>query len=127
MDEKIRTRVPLEFTGEAPAVKEKGGVLNKTLLEIEIEALPGDLPRHVEVRLETLDDVNKSIYVKDLALPKSVKVFLDAETVVVSVMPPRAEEEVVKVEAPADVSAVKVETEEKKAERAAEKSEKETE
>lgn len=54
MDEKITAHVPLEFTGESPAVKEFAGILNKTISEIEVEALPGDLPRHFEVDISIL-------------------------------------------------------------------------
>jgi large subunit ribosomal protein L25 len=120
MDEKIKTKVSLEFIGEAPAVKDKGGILNKAMSEIEVEALPADLPRHLELDLSSLDDIDKSIYVKDIKVPAGVKVLVDADTVVATVTPPVAEE--VKVtEEVVDVSAVKVEGEEKRAERAAEK------
>lgn len=125
MDEKLKAKVPLEFLGEAPAVKDKGGILNKAMLEIEVEALPADLPHRLSVDLTALDDLDKSVYVKDVKIPKGVEVLIDAETVVVTVTPPAPEEEKV-VEAPVDVSAVKVETEEKKTERETEKSAKET-
>ncbi|RJP45850.1 50S ribosomal protein L25 [Candidatus Parcubacteria bacterium] len=125
MDQKIKARVPLEFTGEAPAVKEKGGILNKSVTDIEVEALPANLPHRLTVHLGTLDDLNKSLYVKDIPAPPEVRLLVDSETVVVTVTPPTAEEE--KPEAPADVSAVKVETEEKKAERVAGKEEKKQE
>ena len=119
MDEKITASIPIEFTGESPAIKEKGGVLNKTLAAIEVEALPGDLPHSFSVDVGILADLDQSIYVRDLRIPDVVKVLIDPETVVVSVTPPVAEEV---VEAPVtDVSAIKVETEEKKAERTAEK------
>jgi len=36
LDEKVKVRVPIEFVGEAPATKEKNGILNKTMLDIEI-------------------------------------------------------------------------------------------
>src|SRR5690606_26337192 len=39
---KVQTHVPLEFTGEAPAVKSLGGTLMKVLHELEIEAMPKD-------------------------------------------------------------------------------------
>jgi len=120
MDEKIKTMVPLEFTGDAPAIKEKSAVLNKAMSEIEVEALPADLPHSIKVDLSVLDDLNKSIYVKDLKLPKGVVFLVDEETAVVTATPPAPEEVVVPV-AEVDVSSVKVETEEKKAERAAEK------
>lgn len=120
MDERIKTHVPLEFIGESLAVKEQGGILNKTLSEIEVEALPGDLPHHFEVDLGRLRELNESIYVKDLEIPQKVRVLVEPETVLVTVTPP-LEEEV--VEAPIDVGTVKVEAEEKVAERAKGKTE----
>ncbi len=121
MNEKMRTRVPVEFTGVAAAVKEKGAVVNKSMLEIEVEALPNDLPHRLTVDLSVLDDVNKSVYVRDLAVPKGVTIHADPDSAIVTALPPVKEEE--KVEAPVDVADVKVESEEKKAERAAEKTE----
>ncbi len=118
MDEKIKADVVLEFIGEAPAVKEKLGILNKSFSEIEVEALPGDLPHSLEVDLSSLVDLTVSIHVKDLKLPKGVKVLVDPETVIATVV--EVKEEVV---APVvvDVADVKVETDEKKAARDAEK------
>jgi large subunit ribosomal protein L25 len=118
MDEKVKAHIPIEIIGEAPAVKEKGGVLNRTLSDIEVEALPGDLPHNITVDIGVLIDLNQSIYIKDIQISKSVKVILDPDTVIVSVTPLK-EEEV--VSAPVDVADVKVEGEEKKAERDKEK------
>ena len=115
MDEKIKVHVPIEFVGEALAVKEKGGILNKTMSAIEVEALPANLPQRFTVDLTGLIDINQSIYVRDLTIPKNVTVQVASETVIVSITPPLKEEEV--APAPVDVTAVKVETEEKKAER----------
>ena len=115
MDEKIKAKIPVEFTGLAPAIKEYGGILNKTLTEIEVESLPADLPKEITVDTSGLSELNQSIYVKDLKFSPNIKVMVDPETVVVSVSPPLKEEEV----APPVVSVedVKVEGEEKKAER----------
>lgn len=120
MDEEIRAHIPLRFVGESLAVKERLGTLNKAMGEVEVEALPGNLPHDIEVDLSNLVDLNKSIHVRDLKVPEKVKVLLEPETVVATVVPLREEE--VK-EKPADVSEVKVEGEEKKVERAAEKEE----
>ncbi len=120
MDEKIKAKIPLEFVGESPAVKEKAAILNKAMTEIEVEALPADLPHRLSADLSKLLDLNQSVYVRDIAVPKGVEVLVDPETVVVTATPPAAEEKKVE-EVPVDVSAVKVETEEKKAERSAEK------
>ncbi len=120
MDEKIKTHVPLEFVGVAPAVKEKGGILTKAMHEIEVEALPGDLPHDIKVDISTLDDINKSIYVKDIAPIKGVELLADPETVIASITEKVAEEVAV---APPSVEDVVVETEEKKKERDATKAE----
>lgn len=119
MDEKIKAHVPVVLEGDAPAVKDKDAVLNQTVSELEVEALPGDLPASFSVSLAGLTELNQSMYVKDIAVPKGVKVLVDPETVVVTATK-KAEEEVV-VAPVADLSAVVVETEEKKTERAAAK------
>jgi len=124
MKEKISAKVPLEFIGEAPAIKAHAAVINKAMSEIEVEALPNDLPHSITVDLSALDELEKSIYVKDLVCPKGVKFLIEDDAAVATAMPPAKEEEVVPA-AVVDVSAVKVETEEKKAERDAEKAPKE--
>lgn len=125
MDEKITAHVPVEFKGEAPAIKAHGGVLNKAVDEIEVEALPADLPHSFVVDVSNLAEIDQSIHVRDIVAPKNVKILLDPEMAIVTVMPPVKEEEIV---APVlDVADVKVETEEKKAEREAGKAEAEGE
>ena len=120
MDEVMKAHVPIEFVGESPAAKEHGGFVNKVLSEIEVEALPANLPKQFTIDLVSLKELNQSIYVRDISVPVGVKILIDLETVVVTVAPPRKEEETVPVAAP-DVSEVKVESEEKKAERDKEK------
>lgn len=113
MDEKIKTHVPFEFTGESAAVKQ-GGVLVKSMKEIEVEALPGDLPRDIEINLSILENLHDSIHVKDLMVSDKVKIYADAETVIVTVIEPAKEEEAAPV---ISVEDVKVEGEEKKKEK----------
>lgn len=114
MDEKITVMVPVHFTGEAPAVKEKEGILVKAMQEIEVEALPADLPGAIEVSLESLADIGSSIHVKDIKISDRVKLLIDEETVIATVVQPVAEE----VPAgPANVEEVKVEGEEKRKEK----------
>lgn len=123
MDEKLKVKVPVEFVGVAPAVKEKNGLLVKSLQELEVEALPADIPHHFEVDISKIADIGQSLYVKDLAVPAGVKVLVNPETVVVTVTAKVTEEEELKMQqtAAAGVEGVKVETEEKKAERDATK------
>ncbi|MEE8131893.1 MAG: 50S ribosomal protein L25 [Candidatus Paceibacterota bacterium] len=111
MDEKIKAAVPLEFIGEAPAVKEKGGVLIKSVHEIEVEVLPADLPHNIPVNLDELDDIGKNIHMKDIKIDEKVKVLIEPETVIATVIEPIKEEE--KVEE-VSVEEVEVEGEEAK-------------
>lgn len=123
MDEKLKAHVPIEFIGEAPAVKVLGGILNRTISEIEVEALPADLPHRLTIDLSPLMEMNQSVYVRDIPIPAGVKILVDPETVVATVAPP-IEEEVAAAPPTAEiseVSEVKVETEEKKMEREKEK------
>ena len=111
MDQKIKTSIPLYFAGEAPAVKEFNGVLIKAVQELEVEALPGDLPQHIEVDLGKLTQIGENIHVKDLAISDKIRVFIDPEAVVATVTEQAKEEEVIQ---PVSVTDVKVEGEEKK-------------
>jgi large subunit ribosomal protein L25 len=125
MDEKITARIPIEFIGDSVAVKEKGAIINKSMVEIEVEALPNDLPRQLTADLSLLNDINMTIYVRDIVVPRGVTFLVEGDTAVATAQAPRVEEEVA---APAtDVSEVKVEAEEKVAERAAAKPEAEGE
>ena len=58
-------------------MKEKAAILNKAMVEIEVEALPANLPHRISVDLSSLDDFNKSVHVKDLRVPKGVKILVD--------------------------------------------------
>ena len=98
MDKKITTHVPLHFEGEAPAVKEKGGVLVKSVEKLEVEALPADLPSSLTVGLSSLDDLHKSVHIKDISVPSGVRILADPETVVATITEKVQEEVEVKEE-----------------------------
>ncbi|MDD5144882.1 MAG: 50S ribosomal protein L25 [Candidatus Pacebacteria bacterium] len=93
LDEEIVAAVPLVFTGEAPAVKSLAGTLVKNIHEVEIKALPQDLPHEIAVSLETLNTFKDSILVKDLKLPEKVKVENNPEETVAFVAEPEKIEE----------------------------------
>lgn len=123
LDEKIKIKVPIEFIGIASAVKDKGGILVKTVQEVEVEALPNDIPHSIPVNLESLIDIGKSIRLKDLLIKGDFKFLGDLETVLVTITAPLTEEKEAELAQAVDVSTVKVETEEKKTERDAKKAE----
>ncbi|MCL5675994.1 MAG: 50S ribosomal protein L25 [Patescibacteria group bacterium] len=71
LTQKVKANIPVEEKGEAGAVSENKGVLLHVLEEIEVEALPQDLPEHIEVDVTALSEVDQEILVKDLAVDKS--------------------------------------------------------
>lgn len=122
MSEKIQTKVPLEFVGESGAVKNFGGVLVKSVQELPIEAMPDKLPHSISVDISRLAEIGNKISVDDLVIPAEVKVLVEGKTVVASVIAKVTEEQEAALRAEsADLSAVKVESEEKKNEREAAK------
>lgn len=93
MDKAIRTKVPIVFLGEAPAVKNEGGILVKVLQEVEVEALPQNLPHELRLDLSSLTSFDSRLSVKDLLLPHGVKIIVDPEDIIVLLEAPRTEEE----------------------------------
>ncbi|MCL5019094.1 MAG: 50S ribosomal protein L25 [Patescibacteria group bacterium] len=82
LKEKVKSAIPLEIIGEPKAVTEKAGLLMNILSEVEVEALPEDLPEHIEVNVEHLAAVDDQITVADLKVPAGVEVLTDATQVV---------------------------------------------
>lgn len=110
--EKVQVHIPVEFVGEAPAVK-AGANLVKVLHEVEVEADPMNLPQNFVVDLSVLEEVNAQIRVSDLVLPAGVTLVTDADEVIVLTQEVAAERV---EETPADISSVEVEEKGKKEE-----------
>ena len=62
------------FEGEAPACKELGGTLVKNIHEVEVRALPQNLPHEIKVNIEGLKSFEDVILIKDLILPSLSKI-----------------------------------------------------
>jgi len=111
MKKKIKVKVPLLFTGVSNAVKSGIGNLVKVLHEIDIEALPRDLPHNLSVDISKLNTLEDSITVADIKLPAEVSVITNASDIVASIVAQVEEKE----EAlPVDLSAIEVEKKGKK-------------
>lgn len=93
MTETLRLMVGLSFVGEAPAVKTYNAVVVNNFEEIEIEALPGDLPENLHVDISGLKEIGDMIMVKDIQVPSGVTVLSDMDEIVVVVTPPVSDEE----------------------------------
>lgn len=111
-DKEVAIFVPIEFSGIAPAVKDGKGSLVKVIYEVEIEALPKDLPKILNVDVSRLVDIDSQILVKDINLPKGVSLITDEEEVVVSIS--SLQEESDTTSEPIDLSKIEVEKKGKK-------------
>ena len=94
LDEAIQAPVTVEVTGaeEAPGVKE-GGVLEHVTRELNIEALPTDIPDNIVVDVSHLD-IAATMHLSELTPPEGVTFLDDAEeTIIATVVPPTEVEE----------------------------------
>lgn len=85
LKEKVKTMVPIVILGIARAVTDKLGILLQPLSQLEIEALPTDLPEKIEVNVEPLATINDQITVNDLKAPTGVTILTGQEQVVVKI------------------------------------------
>jgi len=108
----LTTEVPLEFEGEAPAVK-LGGSLTKVIHELEVTCLPSALPTHLTVNVSSLVDFDSQIHVSDIVLPEGVTTEVDPKEVVALVSEVKEEEE---SSESVDMDAIEVEEKGKKEE-----------
>ncbi len=93
MTEKLTATIPIHFIGDAPAVKALGGILVKNLSEVQVECLPADLPASFEVDISKLNTFQDMVRVSDLTFSDKVKILANTDEVIVTVNPPRSEEE----------------------------------
>ncbi len=97
LDEEIAANVPLAFEGESLAVKDLGGTLVKNIHEVQVKALPQNLPHEIKVNIEKLKTLQDVVLIRDLILPQGVKIIRDQQEIVVSVvLPEKVEEELAK-------------------------------
>lgn len=94
---KLKVVVPFRFNGEedCEGVKTDGGVLAKAISEIEIACLAGNIPEAIEIDITNLM-LNEAIRLSDINLPEGAEIpGFDEENdqMIISVNPPRAEEE----------------------------------
>jgi len=105
LTEKVTATIPVQITGEAPAETQKLGILVQQTSEIEIEALPADLPERFVVDVSKLAEVNQTIFLKDLTIDrKKIEIKTDPEQIIVKIEP-LAKEEVVAPPPAAEVPA----------------------
>ncbi len=87
----IKVNVPIAVKGEPVGVKQEGGSLEQILWEVEVECLPTDIPKEIEVDVSPLK-IGDAIHIKDIKFPSGLKVLNEPEAIVLHVVAPMKEE-----------------------------------
>jgi large subunit ribosomal protein L25 len=87
----IKVNVPVVAKSEPLGVKQEGGSLEHILWEIEVECLPTDIPKDIEVDVSQLK-IGDAVHIKDITFPSNIKVLNAPEAIVFSVTVPIKEE-----------------------------------
>jgi large subunit ribosomal protein L25 len=123
MDELVNVEIPIHLVGKSEGVK-AGGILEQVRRVIEIQCLPGDIPKFIEVDVTALN-IGDSIHVEHIKIEKA-KILAETNFTIATVVPPAAEEKKVVEEEVAEAAAegeVKEEPEKEKEEEKKEKKE----
>ena len=91
LDQPITAQVAIELVGESPGAK-AGGVLSALVREVNVEALPLEVPERIELDISGAE-IGATLRVADLVAPEGATLLDDPDTVIVSVTAPRAEVE----------------------------------
>jgi large subunit ribosomal protein L25 len=118
MNEKITTEVPLVLVGTSPAVTRGEGLLIHGIDTVLIRVLPADLIPQIEVDVTAIENLNQSLFVRDLKVSDKIEIRTAGDEMVAKVVP--VKEEVITTEAPTVAGEVEVIGKGKKEEEGAE-------
>lgn len=94
MEEKIKIEVSLLFVGEAPAIRDRGGILVQNMNSVEVECLPANMPHNIEVDLSVLTELDQAVHVKDLSVDEGITILTDPEQSIVQIARSKVEVEI---------------------------------
>jgi large subunit ribosomal protein L25 len=110
MDETVTVEVPIHLIGKPEGIK-MGGILEQIRRVIQIQCLPGDIPKSFDIDVSSLK-IGDSIHVNDIQVEKA-KILADSNFTIATVVPPVAEEKVVEEVVAEAVEGAEVKEEEK--------------
>jgi large subunit ribosomal protein L25 len=93
LEKKVNVVIPLQTEGDPSAVKTYGGTLVKHINDLEVKALPNNIPNEIIVNVEGLEDIGSSIAIRDIVLPEGVEILRDPEEIVIIIAAPTNVEE----------------------------------
>src|SRR5690242_4171162 len=91
LDERIAVRIPLHFVGEAPAVKNEGGVLIHIMDALEVECLASEIVDSIDVDVSGLAEIDDILHARDVKLPSGYTLVTDPNEPIAKVGATRAE------------------------------------
>ena len=103
-DDEVEIEVPINLSGESPAVKNFGGILIKLLETIKISSKVDKVPKSIELDISVLESLEQSLLVSEINVPEGVEIITDETFAIARVIPPRIEVEEEELDADADVS-----------------------
>lgn len=83
--EKVAAQVPINLVGESPGARETGGAVAQTLYQLDVEALPMEIPNEITIDLAQLVDSNSMVRAGELELDSNVTMLTDPDALVVRV------------------------------------------
>jgi large subunit ribosomal protein L25 len=92
MDEMVTVEVPIHLMGKPEGIK-VGGILEQIRRVIQIQCLPGDIPKAINIDVSSLK-IGDSIHIQDIQVEKA-KILSDSNYTIATVVPPAVEEKVV--------------------------------
>jgi large subunit ribosomal protein L25 len=91
LTERITMKVPLRFVGEAPAVRDEGGVFLHLLDTLEVECTASDIVDYIEVDISSLTEIDALLHAEDARLPANFTLITDPNEGIAKVAATRAE------------------------------------
>ena len=85
-DEKVTTEIPIKMIGESPIEKLWQGKVQLVKDFVEVEAFPQDLPHDITIDISVIQNINDTIFIKDLKFSNKVEVLDDPEQAIVTVL-----------------------------------------
>lgn len=108
LKEKVTANVPVEIVGQSELVTSNLAVLSQSLNEIEVEALPTDIPENITFDISSLKVIGDQLKVSDAKVGAGIEIKTDPEQIVVSLQEPMKEEVIPVEEVPEEVTGAEV-------------------
>ena len=103
-DDEVEIEVPINLSGESPAVKNFGGILIKLLETIKISSKVDKVPESIELDISVLESLEQSLLVSEINVPEGVEIITDETFAIARVIPPRIEVEEEELDTDPDAS-----------------------